>query len=408
MRAVGRKPFLLAGLIALGIVCIGAAIVIVRGNRSSNGESFSKTWYLHSDTIPAPCFRGPRTYETGARGTSLVVLDLDGDGRPDLAATDFRGSVAVATNSGRGSFEQTRVFRTGRSPGSLAAGDLDGDQSPDLVTSNARGGTVSVLLNSGAGSFGPKTDYRVGQFPMSAMIGDVDGDGSLDIVVTKQVDSLLLLNRGDGTFRTGPPLSVGRIGALADLNGDGKLDLVSLGERTASVILGLGGARFAAGVPYRTGDNPVLAAGDLNGDGAVDLVTANYGSERGTGDTISVLLNKGDGTFRRHHDFTTGEYPKSVAIVDVTGDKKPDIVSTDEETADVSILKNVGRARFSKRLTYPYQELSQERLGAVGAVIASIADLNGDGEPDLVFNLSGQAAVLLNVPGPCRDTAYIE
>jgi len=145
---------------------------------------------------------------------------------------------------------------------------------------------------------------------------------------------------------------------------------------------------------------------DLNDDGAVDLVTANYGSERmGTGDTNSVQPNKGNGTFRRKHDFTTGEYPKSVAIGDVTGDKKPDIVSTDEETADVSILKNDGRARFSKRLTYPYQEPSQ---GAVGAESASIADLNGDGEPDLVFNLSGEAAVILNVPGPCHDTAYIE
>src|SRR5438093_652017 len=112
MRAFVQKRFFLAGLIALGIVCIGAAIAIVHGHQSrSSGDSFSKTWYLHTDTIPAPCFRGPRSYETGARGASLVVLDLDGDGRPDLAATDFRGSVAVATNSGRGSFEQTRVFR---------------------------------------------------------------------------------------------------------------------------------------------------------------------------------------------------------------------------------------------------------------------------------------------------------
>ena len=411
MRAVGRKPFVLAGLIALGIVCIGAAIVIVRGNRSSNGESFSKTWYLHTGALPLSkaCFRQPLTYETGARGSdTLVVLDLDGDGHPDLGSPDLdRNFVSVARNSGRGGFEQAGVFRTGKRPYVLAAGDLNGDLSPDLVTANATSGTVSVLLNRGAGSFGPRTDYSVGQVPDSVVIGDIDGDRSADVVVTNQVGpsySSVLLNEGDGTFRRGPSLSIRRADALADLNGDGKLDLVSLGQRTASVLLGLGGGRFATAVSYRTGDGPTWAAvGDVNGDTAVDLVTANDGTEpMGVGDTVSVLLNKGDGTFRHKRDFTAGEYPTSVAIGDVTGDKKPDIVSVDAETADVSILTNDGHAGFSERLTYAYQD------GGGGAASASIADTNGDGEADLVVNLGSEAAVLLNVPGPCRDAAFIE
>src|SRR5436190_12371608 len=165
MTSFGRKPFFLAGLIGLGIVCIGAAIVIVLDNRSSNRESFSKTWYLHTGALPKPCFRQRRTYETGARGSdTLVVLDLDGDGHPDLAAPDLdRNFVSVARNSGRGGFEQAGVFRTGKRPYALAAGDLNGDLSPDLVTANVTSGTVSVLLNEGDGSFGPRTDYRVGQ-----------------------------------------------------------------------------------------------------------------------------------------------------------------------------------------------------------------------------------------------------
>jgi hypothetical protein len=410
MRPVNRKALFLAGLVALGVVCIGATIVIVRGNRSSNGGSFSRTWYLHTGELPLrkPCFRQPRTYQTGARGSdTVVVLDLDGDGHPDLASPDLgRNFVSVARNSGGGDFERAGVFRTGKRPYVLAAGDLNGDLSPDLVAANVTSGTVSVLLNVGDGSFGPRTDYRVGQVPDSVVIGDIDGDGSADIVVTNQVGpsyTSVLLNAGDGTFSRRTSLSVRRADALADLNGDGKLDLVSLGERTASVLLGLGGGRFAAAVPYPTGDGPTWAAvGDLNGDRAVDLVTANYGREpMGVGDTVSVLINKGDGTFRHKRDFVVGEYPTSVAIGDVTGDEKPDLVSVDAETGDVSILKNDGHAGFRDRLTYPYED-------GGGAESASIADTNGDGEADLVVNLGGNAAVLLNVPGPCRDAGFIE
>ena len=225
MSALRRKPFVLVGLIALGIVCIAASVAIVLGARSSKGpskDSFSKTRYLHTGalSVPVPCFREPRTYKAGASGSdTLAVVDFDGDRRPDLAAANPDGdSVSVLMNSGGGTFVERRAFPVGKRPYALAAGELNGDLSPDLVTANANSSTVSVLI--------------------------------------------------------------GRLGALADVNGDGKLDLMSLSARTVSVLLSLGAGRFAAGVHYRTGDGPTsVALGDLNRDGAVDLVTANYGIE---------------------------------------------------------------------------------------------------------------------------------
>ena len=115
-----------------------------------------------------------------------------------------------------------------------------------------------------------------------------------------------------------------------------------------------------------------------------------------------MLLNKGDGTFGRKHDFTTGEYPTSVALGDATGDGKPDIVSTDAETENVSVLVNNGRARFDQRLVYP----QVEKPG--GAASVSIADLNGDGEVDLVRNEWARVTVLMNVPGPCHDMGSLQ
>ena len=64
-----------------------------------------------------------------------------------------------------------------------------------------------------------------------------------------------------------------------------------------------------------------VAVADVNGDGKPDLVVANYGSN-----TVSVLLGNGNGTFQAQQTFATGTIPYSVAVADVNGDGKPDLV----------------------------------------------------------------------------------
>jgi hypothetical protein len=411
MGSLSRNVFVRAALIGVGVVCTAAAVLIVLGNRGSGSEeSFKENWYLHTDAIPTPCFAAPREYKTVPNGgDSFVVRDLDGDGRPDLAAANLdRGIVAVLTNSGAGGFERAGMFRTGNKPDWLEVGDLDGNHSPDLVTTNADGGTVSVLLNKGAGSFRPKADYRVGEVPSSVAIGDVDGDGSADLVTANQLPpdmSSILLNNGDGTFRAGRTISTGHDIALNDVNGDGSQDLVALhGEKHVSVFLNDGVGSFEGKVDYRTGDGPTaLAIGDLDRDGSPDLATANFGIEpMGVGYTLSVLMNKGDGTFRRKRDFKTNEYPTSVVIADVTGDAKPDLVSADAETQNITVLVNDGAGSFSERDEYPSNELPG------GTASVAVADVNGDGRADLLANLWHSVSVFVRNPEPCTDSAFVE
>jgi hypothetical protein len=92
---------------------------------------------------------------------------------------------------------------------------------------------------------------------------------------------------------------------------------------TVSVLLGNGDGSFGAKTDYGTGSNATsVAIGDVSGDGKPDLVTANSFSN-----TVSVLLGDGAGGFGAKTDFTTGPNAQSVAIGDLNGDGMSDLAT---------------------------------------------------------------------------------
>ena len=217
----------------------------------------------------------------------------------------------MLVNGGDGSFPAKLDYATGSAPGSVAIGDLNGDGKPDLVIANYEAITISVLLNSGDGSFEAKRDYRTTSSPAAVAIADLNRDGAPDLA-TANIDTStvsVLANRGDGSFE--------------------------------------------AGLEYPTGRGPItVAIGDLNADGKPDLATANGNG----GNSISVLLNRGDGSFRAKRDYrTAGSTPVSVAIGDLNGDGKPDLVATahlGRLTGKVSVLLNRGNGSFQAKRDY--------------------------------------------------------
>jgi hypothetical protein len=377
-----------------------------------------------------PSFAAQQTFATGGEPVSVTVADVNGDGKPDLIVGNA-GSTTVsvllnttAPGATTPSFSAQTIFAVGSSPSSVAAADINGDGKPDLIATNQNDNTVSVLLNTTAPgattpSFAPQQAFAVGSFPNSIAAADVNGDGRPDLIVANYLDStvsVLLNTTAPGattpsfatqqTFATGSlPFSV----TATDVNGDGRPDVIvaNQNDNTVSVLLnttapGATTPSFATQQTFATGFVPLsVTATDVNGDGKPDLIVAN-----GVDDTESVLLNTtAPGatipSFATQHTFATGFGPFSVTATDVNGDGRPDVIVANFSDNTVSVLLNATPAPTT---TFDGNSFATQQKFATGDGPFSVttADVNGDGKPDLIVAIGGDntVSVMLNTTAP--------
>jgi hypothetical protein len=289
-------------------------------------------------------FNSPPSKPPSAGPENVVAADLTGNGIDDLIIPDAGlNAIEIFYGRGDGTFREPTFVPAGQDPQDVVAGDFNGDGIPDLAVADYTTNSILILQGGADGKFAPVATLPSGQGPEFMKAADLEGNGHLDLVVANYLgDSIsLFYGRGDGTFETAVnyPVGLGPSGiAISDLSGNGHLDLAvsNSGSNNVTVFTATGPRSFAPALSYPAGDKPwQVAVGDFNRDGRPDLVVADGLS---TPSVISLLLNKGDGTFQSARTFAVGGSPYALSVGDLTGNGNLDVVTGNDASNDVSVL----------------------------------------------------------------------
>jgi photosystem II stability/assembly factor-like uncharacterized protein/fibronectin type 3 domain-containing protein/sugar lactone lactonase YvrE len=256
------------------------------------------------------------------------VRNINGDSLTGPVVFRYR----IGTTGGTGVMAASSVPTGGGNPTLLAAGDIDRDGDVDVVSANASSNTISVFRNDGRGALISTNTLPQSGGPLGIILADLNHDGWTDLAVTNSIGGSVTrwMNTGGGNFSS--PLTI-TVGAA----------------------------------PYG------IAAGDVNGDGYPDLVVANSGST-----SFTVLTNNGAAGFTTQTYGPVGTQPTAIALADLNRDDQLDVILSATGDGVLRHYRNSGGA---------FTLFNSISLGG-GAYGLAVADVNGDGNNDLITGLS--------------------